>query len=77
MDGRDPNEDYDENQDPNFEEGKEGVEVEEGAGGDDDDQYFDEAGEIGYLPAEHVTAFLNFLAPNGSNATSIARPTYE
>lgn len=29
------------------------------AGGDGDvDQYFDDAGDIGYLPADHVTSFL-------------------
>lgn len=57
MDGQDPNQDYDENQDPNLEERPEGMDGEEGEGGDEDDQYFDEAGEIGYLPAEHVTVF--------------------
>ena len=32
------------------------------AGGDGDvDQYFDDAGDIGYLPADHVTSSLSLL----------------
>jgi hypothetical protein len=47
------NEDYDggDNNDPNNNNGNNG-----NADGDVD-QYFDDAGDIGYLPADHVTPF--------------------
>ena len=53
------NEDFDGNmQDPNAPEGDmEGGNA--GAGGEDAevDSYFEDAGDIGYLPADHVTSF--------------------
>jgi hypothetical protein len=50
-------------------EGEEG----EGEGGDDYDQYFDDATDIGYLPADHVS-ILKFLTLPASHAKTARSP---
>ena len=48
----------------NYEEVGEDEEPVEGANDEGDvDQYFDDAGDIGYLPADHVTSLLVTLLP--------------
>lgn len=80
-DGDDPNQ-------QNYEDGQiddDGQQFEDDGQGDDqggedekegDDEYFDDAAEIGYLPAEHVSTICSnpCLASYGARATSFDRP---
>ncbi len=60
----------------------EGEENEEGADEGDVDQYFDDAGDIGYLPADHVTSLLIFnsltfvLASHEKTSTSFGETAH-
>ena len=82
MDGADdPNaQHYDDgaadDQDQQFEDDGQNEGQEDQEDKDGDDEYFDDAAEIGYLPAEHVTwidCLTFFIATHGPCATSFDR----
>ena len=75
MDNNDGNDYGNEDYDPNAANNN-GDDGDNNAGGNDEnvDQYFDDAGDIGYLPADHVRLpFISLTAAIASDATPAKR----